>query len=275
LFQTDKTSSKRGTNLELGIADRTALVLGAAGGLGSAIARKLAAERVRVVLADRDEAALRSLADALVASGARASCMPCELGDRAGVASALAGAEASAGPIDILVNNTGGPPPGSILGQSAATWGAHFESMVMSVIHLSDLLVPGMRERRWGRVITSTSSGVIAPIPQLGLSNSLRSALVGWSKTLAAEVAADGVTVNITVPGRIATARIRQLDEAKARRDGIEAAEVSRASIGSIPARRYGDPDEYASVVTFLASAPASYVTGSVIRVDGGLIASV
>jgi 3-oxoacyl-[acyl-carrier protein] reductase len=132
-----------------------------------------------------------------------------------------------------------------------------------------------MRAKRWGRVITSASSGVIAPIPNLGVSNTLRSALVGWSKTLAREVARDGITVNVVVPGRIATDRIQFLDAEKARREGRPVDQVAAESTASIPLGRYGRPEEYADVIAFLASAQASYVTGSTVRVDGGLIPSV
>jgi 3-oxoacyl-[acyl-carrier protein] reductase len=147
--------------------------------------------------------------------------------------------------------------------------------MVLSVIAITDRVLPGMRERRWGRVITSTSSGVVAPIPNLGISNALRLSLVGWSKTLAREVARDGITANIVLPGRIATDRIRFLDEAKAKREGRPVEEVAAESTSSIPVGRYGRPEEYGDVVAFLASERASYLTGSVIRVDGGLIASI
>jgi 3-oxoacyl-[acyl-carrier protein] reductase len=132
-----------------------------------------------------------------------------------------------------------------------------------------------MRQRKWGRVITSTSSGIITPIPNLALSNTMRLSLVGWSKTLAREVARDGVTVNIVAPGRIATGRVRRLDEAKAQREGRDVAAVAADSAKDIPVGRYGDPAEYADVVTFLASKRASYVTGATMRVDGGLIPSI
>jgi 3-oxoacyl-[acyl-carrier protein] reductase len=132
-----------------------------------------------------------------------------------------------------------------------------------------------MRAKKWGRIITSTSSGVLAPIPNLGISNTLRSALVGWSKTLASEVAADGITVNIVIPGRIATNRIRQLDEARVVRECKTLEEVVKASTTSIPMHRYGEPEEFANAVTFLASNRASYITGTMIRVDGGMIQGV
>ncbi|CAM5657884.1 3-oxoacyl-ACP reductase OS=Streptomyces griseorubiginosus OX=67304 GN=AQJ54_39880 PE=4 SV=1 [Streptomyces griseorubiginosus] len=125
-----------------------------------------------------------------------------------------------------------------------------------------------------GRIITSASSGVIAPIPNLGLSNALRGSLLGWSKTLAREVAADGVTCNVVVPGRIGTQRTKVLDQAKAERERRPVEEISADSAASIPVGRYGEPREYAAAVTFLASSQASYITGSVVRVDGGLIAS-
>jgi len=132
-----------------------------------------------------------------------------------------------------------------------------------------------MKARGWGRIITNTSSGVIAPIPNLAISNALRMSLVGWSKTLAREVAKDGITANIVVPGRIATARVATLDNARAKREGRSVEEVAAESAASIPIGRYGKPEEYADVVAFLASTRAAYITGSVIRVDGGMITSI
>jgi 3-oxoacyl-[acyl-carrier protein] reductase len=179
------------------------------------------------------------------------------------------------GPVDILINNTGGPPPSPVSGIDATVWAANFQKMVQPVIAITDRVLEGMRAKRWGRVITSASSGVIAPIPNLGVSNTLRSALVGWSKTLAREVARDGITVNVVVPGRIATDRIQFLDAEKAKREGRPVDQVAAESTASIPLGRYGRPEEYADVIAFLASAQASYVTGSTVRVDGGLIPSV
>jgi 3-oxoacyl-[acyl-carrier protein] reductase len=227
--------------MDFGLQGKTALVLGGGGGLGRAIARSLAREGARVAVGDIDAAAI----------------------------------EGRLGPVDILVNNTGGPPPTPAAGQDPGLWRKSFESMVLSVIAITDRVLPGMRVRGWGRVITSTSSGVVVPIPNLGISNALRLSLVGWSKTLAREVARDGITANIVLPGRIATDRIRFLDEAKAKREGRPVEEVAAESTSSIPIGRYGRPEEYGDVVAFLASERASYLTGSVIRVDGGLIASI
>ena len=132
-----------------------------------------------------------------------------------------------------------------------------------------------MRERRWGRVITVASSGVVAPIPNLALSNALRAALLGWSKTLASEVAADGVTVNMVLPGRIATSRVEALDKAASTRTGKTVEEVAKAALATIPAGRYGEPEEFAAAAVFLASPQASYVTGTTLRVDGGALRNV
>jgi len=147
--------------------------------------------------------------------------------------------------------------------------------MVLSVVSLTARLLPQMRAQGWGRIVTIGSSGVIQPIPNLGLSNALRSALVGWSKSLSLDVAADGVTVNMLLPGRIHTERVDELDIAAATRTGQSLEDTRAASRATIPAGRYGDVAEFAAVAAFLASAPASYVTGSLIRCDGGAIKSV
>jgi 3-oxoacyl-[acyl-carrier protein] reductase len=261
--------------VDLGIAGKTALVFGAAGGLGGGIARALAAEGARIVVADINEDALAQTVADIRAAGATALPLQWDLSNLSIIDRQIKAIEDEFGGVDILVNNTGGPPPTPAAGQSVDLWSKSFESMVLSVIAITDRVLPGMRERKWGRVITSTSSGVVAPIPGLGISNALRMSLVGWSKTLAREVGRDGITTNIVLPGRIATPRITFLDEQKAKREGRSVAEVSAESVASIPVGRYGDPREYAAVVTFLASAQAAYVTGSVIRVDGGLIASI
>lgn len=261
--------------MDLGIAGKTALVFGAAGGLGGAIARGLASEGANLVVADVNEEALEQTVADLRAAHANVLPLQWDLGNLTVVEDRIRAIEAQFGGVDILVNNTGGPPPTPAAGQSPELWSKSFQSMVLSVIAITDRVLPGMRERKWGRVITSTSSGVVAPIPGLGISNALRMSLVGWSKTLAREVGRDGVTANIVLPGRIATPRITFLDEQKAKRENRSVAEVSAESVASIPVGRYGDPKEYAAVVTFLASAQAAYVTGSVVRVDGGLIQSV
>lgn len=261
--------------MDLGLSGKTALVLGAGGGLGSAIARTLAREGARVALADIDLAAASRVADEIGATGAQAIAMQWDLGDLSVIDANIARIERELGSVDVLVNNTGGPPPTPVSGQDIALWSTHFQSMVLSVIAITDRVLPGMRERKFGRIVTSTSSGVVAPIANLGLSNALRMTLLGWSKTLAREVGKDGITCNIVLPGRVATGRIQFLDEQKAKREGRAVADVTSESNASIPVGRYGEPQEYADVVAFLASRNASYVTGSVIRVDGGLLANI
>jgi 3-oxoacyl-[acyl-carrier protein] reductase len=261
--------------MNLGLQDKVALVLGAGGGLGGAIARALASEGARVAVADRVTDAANATTRSIEDAGGTALALTWELADPGAASANISVIEAQLGAVDILVNNTGGPPPTSAQGQPAASWVEHFQSMVVSVIGITDCVLPGMKERRWGRIITSASSGVIAPIPNLGISNALRASLVGWSKTLAREVGPHGITANVVVPGRIATARVSFLDEQKAARESRPVDEISKESTAAIPLGRYGEPEEYASVVAFLASQAASYVTGSIIRVDGGLIASI
>lgn len=261
--------------MELGIKGKTALVFGAAGGLGGAISQALAAEGANIVLADINAEALAAAAEKLQSTGVQTMSMTWDLADLSVIDANIGAIEDRFGGVDILVNNTGGPPPTPAAGQSPELWSKHFQSMVLSVIAITDRVLPGMRAKKWGRIVTSTSSGVISPIPNLGVSNALRMSLVGWSKTLAREVGCDGITANIVLPGRVATTRITFLDEQKAKREGRPVSEVTAESTASIPLGRYGRPEEYGAVVAFLASQPAAYMTGSVVRVDGGMIPSI
>jgi 3-oxoacyl-[acyl-carrier protein] reductase len=257
--------------MNLGLERRRALVAGASRGLGRAIALALAAEGADVVAVARNLGRLSELAVAPAAGSGKITARACDLAD----VSAIGALSDVLGQVDVLVLNTGGPPPGLAEQTSDAVWIKQFEAMFLSAVRLTRLALPGMRERRFGRIIAVVSSGVIQPIPNLGISNAIRMALVGWAKTLASEVASDGVTVNCLAPGRIATDRVAELDQARAQREGISVDEVQRQSRSTIPAGRYGDAAEFASIATFLASPRSSYMTGDIIRVDGGMIRSV
>ncbi len=261
--------------MDLGLDGKTALVLGASRGLGRAIALSLLSEGVRVHAAARRPEDILAWRDTL-APEQRTRVLPLrlDLSDHASVIAAAEAVTAPGGP-DILVNNSGGPPPGAVSGVSPETWATQFEIMANRLFLLTNLLVPAMRARQWGRVLTVASSGIVQPIANLGLSNAIRSAIAGWSKTLSNELAADGITVNMVIPGRIHTDRLDQLDQLAADRQGVPVQQVAATSWNTIPAHRYGRPEEFADVVTFLASERASYVTGSQIRVDGGMIRSV
>ncbi|TDS88250.1 3-oxoacyl-[acyl-carrier protein] reductase [Rahnella sp. BIGb0236] len=261
--------------MDFGIQGRVALVSGAGGGLGRAMAIALAGEGVQVAVCGRTLSALQETVSLIKKQGGTAQAWVLDLTAPESFDDVLMQIRRTLGPVGILVNNSGGPPPTKAAGVAPEAWQTQFSTMVSSLIQLTDKVLPDMHNAGWGRIITSTSSGVIAPIASLGMSNTLRMALVGWSKTLASEVADDGITVNVMVPGRISTQRLGQLDAARAGREGTSVEDVAAKSAASIPARRYGKPEEYGAVAAFLASQQASYMTGSVIRVDGGMIPSI
>jgi 3-oxoacyl-[acyl-carrier protein] reductase len=261
--------------MDLGISGRTALVHGAGGGLGRAIALAFAQEGVKVAVADIHVDNANETAAQIRAAGGAAEVFGWDLADLGIVDCRFREIEAKLGPVDILLNNTGGPSATAAAGQSLESWSDYFRSMVLSVLAITDRALPQMRRRGWGRIITSTSSGVIAPIPNLAISNALRLSLVGWSKTLAGEVASLGITANIIVPGRIATKHTRFLDEQAAEHRGQPLPDIEAEVLRMIPSGRYGEPREYADVAAFLGSARASYITGSILRVDGGLVQSI
>lgn len=256
--------------MDLKIAGKRALVMGASRGLGRAVAEGLLAEGVHVIAAARNADAIRAWAS----EKPLLTAMSADLTDIASI-DALADAVLAEGGVDILINNSGGPAPGPAATVARGDWLIQFEAMAANLFHLTGRLLPAMRARKWGRIVTIASSGVEQPIPNLALSNGIRAAVVGWSKTLAAETAAEGVTVNIVMPGRIQTTRVAELDAAAASRTNSTVEAVQKASAATIPAGRYGRPEEFAAMVVFLASEPASYVTGSRMRVDGGAIRSV
>jgi 3-oxoacyl-[acyl-carrier protein] reductase len=261
--------------MDLGLTGKRALVLASTRGLGLGIGTKLAEEGAHVLLSGRSRDKLdRAVADIREAGG-NANFVEADLTDPGVVDTLAASVAEKLGGIDILVNNTGGPPPGAMTDASLEVLAKQFDTMVLRVMAITQRFLPAMKEQGFGRVLTVASSGVIQPIPNLGLSNALRSALVGWSKSMANENASAGVTFNMLLPGRIQTERVDELDEANSKRTGKPIEDIRETARASIPAGRYGTVDEFASVAAFLVSVPASYVTGGLIRCDGGAIKSV
>ena len=261
--------------MKLGLDGRKVLVVGASRGLGKAIAIAFAEEGCHVIAAARSVDKIKTWRAALSPElAARVVIKPLDLADTSGI-DMLAAELLGAGGVDILINNCGGPAPGTALAAKPEAWDAAFSSMASSVFRLTGHLIAPMIERGFGRIITIGSSGIEQPIANLALSNGVRAAVAGWSKSLASEVAKHGVTVNMVLPGRVDTERVQSLDASRADREKRSLAEVQIASAAEIPAGRYGKPEEFAAVAVFLASEPAAYVTGSMIRVDGGLIKSV
>lgn len=263
--------------MDLGITGKRALVLGGNRGIGQGIGQALVREGVHVAITGRDAERMNAALAELRAchKDAQVEAFALDLADTAGLAAFAEKITTEFGPIDILINNTGGPGYGGASDRGIAEWTSSFNEMVLSVITLTDALLPGMRKRQWGRIMTVVSSGVVQPIPILGVSNTLRNALVTWSKTLSGEVAKEGVTVNVLIPGRIDTERVRLTDEAVAAKDGISVDEAKRRSTAFIPMGRYGAPSEFGALAAFVASMPASYITGSMLRCDGGNIKSI
>jgi 3-oxoacyl-[acyl-carrier protein] reductase len=257
--------------MDLGIGGKRALVLASSKGLGHGIAVALAREGANVLLCGRSGERLENNCKAINAEGkGRADWIWADLNDENFVDVVTKATTEKLGGVDILVNNSGGPTPGTTVDMTADRLETYFVSMVSRIITLTNALLPGMKAQNWGRILTVASSGVIEPIPNLALSNTLRPALAGWSKTLASEVAAHGITVNMLLPGSIATDRLAELDTAVAKRGGRSLEDVSAERQQRIPAGRYGRVEEFAATAAFLCSQPASYVTGTMIRCDGG-----
>ena len=257
--------------MNLGIQGKRAVVLASSRGLGRGIAMALASEGAHVLLCGRNGDRLAANCKEINQQGqGKADWVWADLGDTEFVPTMEKAIEDKLGGVDILVNNSGGPTPGTTEDMSEDKLITYFHSMVLQIINLTNRLLPGMKEQGWGRILTVASSGVIEPIGGLALSNTLRPALAGWSKTLATEVAGYGITSNLLLPGSIHTDRLDELDNAAAKRTGRSVEDIRRFSAKEIPAGRYGRVEEFAAVAAFLCSEPASYVTGSMVRCDGG-----
>ncbi|MFZ9071012.1 MAG: SDR family oxidoreductase [Burkholderiaceae bacterium] len=259
--------------MDLGLKGKRALVFGAGGGLGKAAAMSLAAEGAIVVAAGRTPEKLDATVREIELAGGVAHALTWDVKNIDAIdANMEVAKKLLGGSVQVLFNNGGGPPPTPAQGQPVQAWHDQFYNLVIPVIAITDAVLPDMKAANWGRILTNASSGVVTPIPGLAMSNSLRSSIVGWSKTLATEVGSSGITVNMVLPGRIATERLKFLDETRAKRENITVEEVERRMKGAIPLGRYGEMREYGDTVAFLASERASYISGSMIRVDGGQI---
>jgi 3-oxoacyl-[acyl-carrier protein] reductase len=261
--------------MDLGLAGKVALVAAASRGLGRAIAEELASEGAALGICARGEAALRAARDQIAAhTGAEVHAVAADVSDREGIARVAREVLDRFGRVDILVTNAGGPPAGAFESHDWDAWQRSVDLTLRSAVELTRAVLPGMRERRFGRVIHVTSLAVKQPIDGLMLSTSIRAAVTGFARTLANEVAADGVTVNTLLPGFMNTERVVELNEITAAREKVPIEAVEARTRARIPTRRIGEPRELAALAAFLASERAGYITGQALAVDGGWIQS-
>jgi 3-oxoacyl-[acyl-carrier protein] reductase len=251
--------------MDLGLTGHRALVGGGSGGLGGAIAGALRAEGAAVALVARKSVRLAEQAARL-----EATAVPADLSTPDGPAAAVTGTVAALGGLDLLVVNTGGPPPGRFADLDEAAWTKAIDGTLWSTIRLLRAALPALRDGRDPAILVILSSSVREPIPGLVTSNAIRPGLAGLVKSLVAEIAP--IRINALAPGRLATARIAEIDAARAASDGVPVEEITRSTIARIPLGRYGDPAELGRVSAFLLSPAASYVTGAIVPVDGGMV---
>lgn len=261
--------------MELGLGGRVAIVAAASKGLGKAVAHSLAREGAQVAICARDPDTLARTAEEIHRScGREVLHHAVDVTQPDAISRFVAGVEERFGRIDICVTNSGGPPSKPFRETTADEWKTAAEQLLFSTVHFSREVLPRMQKNRWGRLITITSSAVKQPVDGLLLSNSLRSAVAGFAKTLATEYAPFGITVNNVCPGYTRTDRLDGLARTISARAGIKQEEVFANWERQIPAGRLGTPEEFAAAVTFLASEPAAYINGVSLAVDGGLVRS-
>jgi 3-oxoacyl-[acyl-carrier protein] reductase len=259
--------------LDLGLEGKVALVTAASKGLGRAIATELAREGARVVISSRDEEALSKTATEIhEETGAEVDYRAANLRNAEDIRALISHAAERFGGVDVLVNNTGGPPAGTFEDLDDEAWQGAFEQILLSLIRCVRGVLPMMRERGGGRIVNVASSSVKQPIENLTLSNTFRAGLAGLAKNLSIELGPDGILVNTLGPGRISTARSQSIDASQAESRGVPVEEVRGEVESRIPLGRYGTPEEFARVAAFLASPANSYVTGQAILVDGGMV---
>jgi 3-oxoacyl-[acyl-carrier protein] reductase len=256
--------------VNLGFEDKVALVCGSSRGLGRAIADELAAEGAAVALCARDADRLRVAADEIERTGATVLGVSADLALPGEPSRVVESCLERFGRLDVLVANTGGPPAGTFETLRPTDWDHATSLLLRSTVELAAGAVPSMKSRGWGRILAVTSVAVKQPVDNLMLSNSLRAAVTGFAATLSREVAKDGITVNTILPGYTNTERVRELNEANARRQGVDPSEIRARLEAEIPLGRLAEPQELAGLAAFLVSERAGYITGGAFAVDGG-----
>ncbi|HJO38750.1 MAG: SDR family oxidoreductase [Vicinamibacterales bacterium] len=261
--------------MELGLKGKRALVCAASRGLGYACAVGLAKEGCDVVIASRDQTRIDEAAARIRReTGARVHAVAADVRDAAAADRLVQASIDEFGGLEIAIHNAGGPPPGGFSDVDESKWALAFQLSLMSFVRVARAVVPPMRQAGYGRVIAITSSSIRQPIPNLVLSNAMRMGVLGTAKTLSKELARENILVNVIAPGRVYTERIDELDRVDAERQGTTLEKIRRESVATIPMGRLGRPEELANLAVFLASEAASYIAGTAIQVDGGMLSA-